>query len=110
MPTIYGTVISGTLASPLNIRSGPGTNYSDIGNLYIGDKLEASEKVGGWWKLTRIIRANGIVEIPASTETYSYENGGLYIRTDSPPVGTQRTPFTLSVDGYKPFSGELEKA
>lgn len=86
MPTLYGTVISGTTVSPLNIRSGPGTNYADIGNLYIGDKLEASEKIGGWWKLTKIIRADRTVEIPATTETYSYENGGLYIRTDAPPV------------------------
>ena len=81
MPTLYGTAIVGTLASPLNIRSGPGTNYSDIGNLYVGDKLEASESVGGWWKLTKINNAPVAV-----TETYAYANGGLYIRTDAPPA------------------------
>jgi len=91
MSTIYGTVISGTFASPLNVRSGPGTSYSDLGNLYIGDKLEASDKIGGWWKITRIIRANGTIEFPASTDTYAYENGGLYIRTDAAPIDPQPT-------------------
>ena len=99
---LYGTVITTTT---LNIRSGPGTSYSDIGDLHNGDKLEASEPVGGWWRLTKV---NGVPV--ALTESFAFANGGLYIRTDAAPVGTQRTPFTLSVDGYKPFSGELEKA
>ena len=108
MSTIYGTVISGTLASPLNIRSGPGTNYSDIGNLYIGDKLEASEKIGGWWKLTRIVRANGTVEIPASTETYSYENGGLFIRTDAAPVGEPTVTLKHTIKIYSDGSYQVD--
>ena len=80
---LYGTVIT---TATLQIRSGPGTAYQDIGDLHYGDKLEASESVGGWWKLTRIIRKDGAVEVPALTESYAYSNGGLYIRTDTPPV------------------------
>jgi hypothetical protein len=53
---------------------------------------------------------SGAVEVPASTETYAYSNGGLFIRTDPAPVLSTKVAFTLSVDGYKPFSGELEKA
>jgi len=85
---LYGTVIT---SATLQIRSGPGANYADIGDLHYGDKLEASESVGGWWKITRIIRANGTIEFPASTDTYAYENGGLYIRTDSAPIDPQPT-------------------
>jgi GH25 family lysozyme M1 (1,4-beta-N-acetylmuramidase) len=75
---LYGTVITTTT---LNIRSGPGTAYPDIGDLHYGDKLEASESVGGWWKIVKI---NGTAV--ASTETFAYANGGLFIRTDAAPV------------------------
>jgi lysozyme len=86
MTTLYGTV---TTSSTLQIRSGPGISYADIGDLHYGDKLEASESVGGWWKLTKILRLSGAVEIPGITETYAYANSGLYIRTDPAPIDPQ---------------------
>lgn len=77
MATLYGTVIATT---PLNIRSGPGLSYLDIGDLHSGDKLEASDNIGGWWKLTRV---NGVPV--ALTETYAMANAGLWIRQDAVP-------------------------
>jgi lysozyme len=84
--TLYGTVIQGTQALPLNIRNGPGTSYDDIGNLYVGDKVEASDNLGGWWKLTKITRAAGGSILATQSLGYAFANSGLYIRTDAPPV------------------------
>jgi GH25 family lysozyme M1 (1,4-beta-N-acetylmuramidase) len=62
-PTLY-RLISGEIAPPngeqmttwykvtassgLNIRNGPGANYSDIGDLFPGDIIEVIETLGGW--------------------------------------------------------------
>lgn len=49
----------------LNVRSGPGTNYSDIGNVYFGDVLEflGREKsiYGNWWFHIRYSGGDGWV-------------------------------------------------
>lgn len=51
---MYGEVT----ATSLYTRNGPGTSYQIVGNgLFKGDKVLASETVGGWWHLTEI---NGV--------------------------------------------------
>lgn len=97
--TLYGTVITTTT---LAIRSGPGTNYEKVGDLMPGDKIEASEILGGWWKLTKITRG---MTSPIINLGYSYANSGLYIRTDAPPTPPAPVPageirlkeFTLTI-------------
>lgn len=99
---LYGKVLV-----TLNIRPTPSTTYGYIGRLQIGDLVEADLNSGGWWHLTKITRAGQNVALPAA-DCYAYEgatNG--YIQPVAPVV---KVPFTLSVDGYKPYSGELEKA
>ena len=81
MTTLYGTVI----VDSLSIRKGPGTNYERTDGLSRGDKVEASESIGGWWNLTKVIRANGTEQLPAQP-SYAYANSGLYIRTDEAPI------------------------
>jgi hypothetical protein len=49
-----------------NIRSGPGAGFTDIGDLFLNDLIEADRKqkdANGvdWWHMTKIMRANGTV-------------------------------------------------
>ncbi len=39
------------LASALNVRSGPGTNYNILGKLYSGDLVEIVGSTNGWYKI-----------------------------------------------------------
>lgn len=48
-PISYGTVVN--VSTNLNVRSGAGTNYSAIGKLYAGYKVEILEKVKEWYKI-----------------------------------------------------------
>lgn len=49
----------------LNIRQGPGTSYLDIGDLFRGDKVEASgNPIGGWIQIAKIVRVSGATETP----------------------------------------------
>jgi lysozyme len=94
----------------LNIRTGPGTSYPDVGDLLMNDKVETVRNVGGWLETVKIIRAaNGSIETPIPSvwckDSYC---AAIPAPVEPPPV--VKTPFTLSVQGYKPYSGELEKA
>jgi len=88
-PMYTGTV----LVTELNIRPQANTSQPKIGTLKYNDKIEASAKENGWWKLTKITRAGLNVPLPAS-ECYAYEGAtGGYIRTDTftqpPPIPSE---------------------
>jgi hypothetical protein len=93
MAIYKGTVIA---TATLQIRNGPGTSYTDTGDLHNGDKLEASEIIGGWWKLTKILRTSGVVIDVGTDSMYAYSNNGAYIRTDAvlpePPPPAEEPP------------------
>lgn len=98
--TLYKGTVTATVT--LQIRNGPGTNYTDIGDLHFGDKLEASEIIGGWWKLTKITRTNGVVVGGGTDSMYAFANSGAYIRTDSvetPPAQTFPNEIGLTLNG-----------
>lgn len=64
--THYGKMI---YAAGLNIRNGPGTTYTDIGDLYLNDLVEASEiNALGWWHLTKATH-NGVPVMTTSGQT-----------------------------------------
>jgi lysozyme len=100
--TVYkGTV---TATATLQVRNGPGTNYADVGDLHYGDKVEASEVIGGWWKLTRITRADASTTMVLSNGTsFAFSNNGAYIRTDAviaePPAVTLKHTIKVYSDG-----------
>jgi GH25 family lysozyme M1 (1,4-beta-N-acetylmuramidase) len=43
----------------LNMRSGPGASYQDVGDFLAGDKIETAQNLGGWLEVVRYIRTNG---------------------------------------------------
>lgn len=118
---IFGRINTGAL----NVRQGPGANYMDLGDLTLNDHVVATEKVGGWWRLkdarrgswagTEVVLTGGKTVAQRAAETNDVWCSGAYIvevdgpTQPPPPPPAGKTPFTLAVDGYKPFSGELEK-
>jgi GH25 family lysozyme M1 (1,4-beta-N-acetylmuramidase) len=98
MTTLYGEVITSTL----NIRTGAGTNFEDLGNfnLYVGDKVESNNQLGNWWQLSKIVRKSGLIEQPADgAQWWASTGGGLYIRiyAPPPPVVTFPPEVTLTI-------------
>jgi hypothetical protein len=103
-PTGDDTMYKGTvITSALNIRAAPNTSGAKIGQLTRNDKVEASEIIGGWWKLTKITQEGINVKLPAAT-CYAYQGeGNGYIRLDEtipdPPVGDTVTVTVTTADG-----------
>jgi GH25 family lysozyme M1 (1,4-beta-N-acetylmuramidase) len=66
----------------LQLRNGPGTSYTDIGDLWQGDKIEVTgAPVGGWLPIARIVRVNGGA---IESLTNSWCSGAYCVVTDSP--------------------------
>ena len=104
-PMFTGEVI----VTELNIRTTPDVSHSAIGKLRSGDRVEASGKVNGWWKITKITsRAGANVPLPGPS-CYSYEgdnNGYIKDVTPTPtPTPTEDRPkkITLEMTSGKVF-------
>lgn len=105
-------VIKGTAKGDVNRRISPGGSlFSPPRYLHAGDTIEADKNQYQWLHLTKI---NGIAitgEEWASAGATQQYIGWAWVPVEEPPPPTPvKTPFTLNVDGYLPFSGELEKA
>lgn len=107
--------------SALNVRSGPGASYADLGDLLKDDYLVATEVIGGWWHLTDARRggwSGGAVELASgatvaerATATNDVWCSGAYVvlvDPPPPPPPAGNKAFSLKVDGYKTFDGVLE--
>jgi hypothetical protein len=97
---LFGEVIT----DGLNIRPVAGTTENPIGRLIKGDLVEASGEVAGWWKLTKITRADQSVALPRPV-CYAYEglNNG-YIKDLTPaPTGDKPKKITLEMESGKVF-------
>lgn len=80
-PMLIGEVI----VTELNIRPVAGTTQAAIGRLSLGDRVEASEEIAGWWRITKITSRAGVnVPLPGPS-CYAYEgmNNG-YIKDLTP--------------------------
>lgn len=92
--TSYGKVNT----SVLNIRSGAGASYEDIGDLKLNDTVEASEIRGGWWRLTKV---NG-----AATTRESWASG-TYITPTAAPVTPPPVDLTELTTKVTQIAGTL---
>lgn len=110
-------VIRGTAKGTVTRRDAPaGNGFSPARYLMLGDTIEADKRdtvLPQWLHITKI---NGVAI--ASEEWASAGTSQQYIAwswVDVPPVDppvtppATKTPFTLTLAGYKPFTGELEK-
>jgi GH25 family lysozyme M1 (1,4-beta-N-acetylmuramidase) len=80
----------------LNIRSGPGTSYSDIGDLYKDERIEVIDQpMGGWVKIATILRVSGATEKPNT----SWCRDSYLVKID-PPIVTPPSPTPVIYPDY----------
>jgi GH25 family lysozyme M1 (1,4-beta-N-acetylmuramidase) len=68
-------------ASVLNIRNGPGSSYTDVGDLLKDDIIEVIETVGGWHHIDNIWRGE-LIDFPA----VSWCSGAYTVLTAAPVI------------------------
>jgi GH25 family lysozyme M1 (1,4-beta-N-acetylmuramidase) len=98
----------------LNIRSVPGLNsYGqaigvDIGDLFLGDKIETSERSGDWVRITQIQRAAWPTPEPLVVDSWCLSTYCVAIAppVEPPPAGLPTLTVTVAVDGYQTVDGQ----
>jgi len=87
--------------SKLNVRSGPGTSYQDVGDLLLNDQIEVSETMGGWHHIIRWRRNNADMVLP---DANSWCSGAYTVEIANPvpepipdPVPTHK-PLTITFE------------
>lgn len=109
-------VIQGTALGAVVRRDAvQGNEFVPSRYLYKGDKIEADRQdpvLPKWLHLTKInnvsISSEEWVSAGSLQQYISWQ--WVYVTEPPPPPEIVKTPFTLSVNGYKPYSGELEKS
>lgn len=110
-------VIQGTAKGTVTRRdAAAGNSFSPPRYLKLGDTIEADKRdtvLPQWLHLTKINGVTIASEEWASAGTQQQYIGWQWV--DAPPVvppvtPADKAPFTLTVDGFLPFTGELEKA
>ena len=92
----YTGTVKATATPHINVRSTPEvTATNDIGDLLPGQAITADDLQNGWLHIL--------------TPQVGWVSAA-YVDYQTVPTTTVKVPFTLSVDGFKSFSGELEKA
>lgn len=111
-PVIYAKIKSFT-----NIRNGPYDSYPDIGDLVVGSTIEAVDTtidvIGRkWYRLSKATNPQGgdivttLGKLVSDVVAWCYAgNAEEYIPTPT----TTKVPFSIQVEGFRPYSGELEK-
>jgi uncharacterized protein YraI len=96
----------------LNVRSGPGTDYTIVDKVYNSDKLDVIYESGQWSKVRLANGKTGFVysaylsntnqNIGNSRNTNPYENWiSLNLRTgDAPPCSIVDAKYNFSIDNY----------
>jgi GH25 family lysozyme M1 (1,4-beta-N-acetylmuramidase) len=84
-------------ASVLNIRNGPGSSYTDVGDLLKDDIIEVIETVGGWHHIDNIWRDAELIDFPA----VSWCSGAYTVLTAAPVIVPPEPPTeTILVPDY----------
>lgn len=114
---VYIKVVEG----PLNIRSGPGTDYDRVGSLSTGRMAEVLETLDGWYKIgSGYVSADYVTEVDGAAYEASYSKGQeiadyalqfvgyRYVYGGSSPSGFDCSGFTSYV--YKQFGYKLNRS
>jgi len=87
----------------LQIREGFGTNYADIGDLWLGDIIETAEIMGGWHRIVKIKRVNSDIYIDPPNLANSWCSAAYTVEIANPnpepePIPTVK-PLTVTITG-----------
>ena len=107
------------IASALNVRSGPGTNYNILGKLYSGELVEILGSTGGWYKIsynggTGYVSAEYVQEgappddIPPSTNDMLTKDLDIdtTLKVGSTGSKVKDLQTALNIQGF--YSGEID--
>ncbi len=87
--------------SVLNIRTGAGSNYQDVGDLLLNDQIEVTETMGGWHHIIRWRRGDLDKTLPNSSSwcssAYTVEIANP-VPPDPEPTPTVK-PLTITIEG-----------
>lgn len=109
---VYVRVVNG----PLNVRSGPGTDYEKVSKLYTGKIVETEGLENGWYKIdSGYISAEYVVQADPAEATKGQEItdyalqflGCRYVYGGSSPKGFDCSGFTSYV--YRQFGYSLNR-
>ena len=97
------SMLKGKVIRNVNVRENATTSSADVGDLFVGQIVTASDDAAGWWK---------ILEVDSSTRFYGkwaaqFYNGIKYIEPiieTTPPVSDKpMIHVSLKADGYPDF-------
>jgi hypothetical protein len=106
--------IVGTVLTTVKVFDQPSSASTQVATLLKGNTITASSNTGTW---LRLLTRNGayISGYANSRVGEGMTNGDITWRNDAvvppppPPPVTTGTAFTLTIAGYKPYTGTLEK-
>ena len=79
----------------VNLRSGPSTSYTSLGNVYKGTIVAVTGTSGSWYK----VKVNSVTSYDSSSKTWDYEETTGYISAEYLTlVGTELADYTSLVD------------
>lgn len=89
----------------LQIRQGPGTNYTDVGDLFMGDMIEVTETLGGWHRVISVLRVSAPTIIENMAEN-SWCSAAYTVQIPDPddelvpqPEPPAVKPLTITIGG-----------
>lgn len=106
-PDVGGEMKAGVILAGLNIRTGPGVSYADIGDLKFGDAVFGDlDTVSNWFHFNKIIRKTGVVEI---VDGWASATSPAYMTiVDIPTSSDPNNPNTVeSTDVWKDNLGNV---
>jgi hypothetical protein len=106
--------ITGICNTTVKVFDQPSSASTQVATLLKGNTITASSNTGTW---LRLLTRNGayIWGYANSRVGEGMSNGDITWKSDAvvppppPPPVTTGTAFTLTIAGYKPYSGTLEK-
>lgn len=107
IPPEGGTTMFYRATGNINIRTSPEVADNATGQYVLtGDIVESDVAQSGFIHIVNIYRNNVLVTIPPVSWCGAYY---LEPTVYTPPVPVVKVPFTFKADGFKLFSGDLEK-
>ena len=104
-PAVESAALRGRITDgPLNVRSGPGTNYGKCGKVNAGTEVEILETVNGWYRIAEgYVSAGYVTLIPAENAPAP----SVEVPAEAPAVETPAEPAVSAESQAEPLMGRV---